>query len=437
VHRNKFALGWIAFLAAFSIAWDFAPEPEANKPTGQISFTLKDTRNVRDDRLQLKGRAKAGGKVTIDPKFLLKYFGTETPSIRQLRNLLFDPVSVSKRISPRRYFDPDAKRYLYEYFFPIRVENPDGSVAEGQMALAATFRTGNAKMNIPVEGQVPVITEDRETMAIIESRVKIVAEPPVARVCEECQKKRSNGPLGDLAEDMAPLIDGAAEGLWNEYVNFAREFSSRNSRAIQQRPHRLKKQFLSELVNRFGAERAGRIAQALTAFGEAPTRDHDAAQLAELAGVTRVIENRAKSGFRHDSRALRDIGLADADPRLSASLANWQFSVWNEGDNSLPRMLSFNPDIADPLTKRRMHLAFVAQGKMESGQIEFLGQMARPDVFHYHANYVWPGWSRAGNRVGQALIRVRDVRANGTIEFVDVDLSRQPGARHIFYAGLR
>lgn len=100
MHRNKFALGWIAFLAAFSIAWDFAPEPEANKPTGQISFTLKDTRNVRDDRLQLKGRAKAGGKVTIDPKFLLKYFGTETPSIRQLRNLLFIPSVFPSASAP-------------------------------------------------------------------------------------------------------------------------------------------------------------------------------------------------------------------------------------------------------------------------------------------------------------------------------------------------
>lgn len=461
MHRHKFYLSWILFLTTSSVAAAWAPRErlvdlgDANvmvavvspvavsapvQTAGQapITFTIQESRNIRDERMRISGRAAVGARVSIDPAFLLQHLRSESPTPQQLKDMLYNPMSVAKRFGPKKYFDPDAQRELYEYFFPVRVENPDGTVVMGQMALASVFRSGDGKMDSPAgPAKVVAETEDREVMAPIESRSSSVVEVPVPKICEECQASRPRGPLAALADGLGPVIENQSESLWRDYTDFAREFSTKYARGIPTHPHRHKKLFLKELVERFGAETAGRIVQAVTAFGEAPHRDHEAAQLAELAAIIKVIENRATSGSRHNSRALLDIGLNGADKRLSAALADWQFSVWNESDNSLPRMLAFNPDTVDPLTRRRMYLAFAAQTKMATGQVEFVGAMGRNDMYHYHANYVWPRWSRSGNRVGQALVRVHDVRADGIREVVEVDLNRQRGARHIFYAGLR
>ena len=97
----------------------------------------------------------------------------------------------------------------------------------------------------------------------------------------------------------------------------------------------------------------------LTGFGESPYRNSEATQIAEISAVLKVIENRATSNFRSNSRTLRDIGVSEKlEPRLSTLLADWQFSVWNDKDNRLVRMLNFNPDNADKLTSKKMALAF-------------------------------------------------------------------------------
>jgi hypothetical protein len=148
-----------------------------------------------------------------------------------------------------------------------------------------------------------------------------------------------------------------------------------------------------------------------------------------LAAIMKVVENRTNAKFSHRSRVLRDIGISEsANPRITNILADWQFSAWNDRDNSLARILNFNPEKSDASTREKMRLSFEAQQKMQDSEITFVGGMNNTRVLHYHANYVTPNWARRSNRIDAALINV-----DGTT----VNLSQQSGARHIFYSGVR
>ena len=184
--------------------------------------------------------------------------------------------------------------------------------------------------------------------------------------------------------------------------------------------------FIKKLIDTFGQEDAATILAALTGFAESPSRASSVSQVAEIAAVLKVIQNRANNNYRTNSRTLRDIGITNAIPRLSVILADWQFSAWNDRDNMLSRILNLNPESGDTESNRRVAMSFEAQQMMASGQVQFSGGMNNSRLMHYHANYVYPPWARSRAKVSSIVV------VNG----VSVDLNAQRGARHLFYAGV-
>lgn len=410
----------------------------------QITFMLKDGRNLRQGpQLTIKGAVPAGATVAIDPEFLKGHLGTPKPSAQRLKDFLLNPLSSPKGMRARRYFDSDVKRHLYDFFIPVRIVANDGSVVEGEMALPATFRSGKAKINIP-DGYAPLRAEDRDSLAVSEGPKYSNETTTVAESCSTgCGATGEQGALGRATRDLKDVFAANSlqalrfigDDLWEDYREFARGFSNQHGGGIDRgNAGRYKRLFVKSLVDKIGADKASRIIQALTAYGEAPHRADTETQIAELAAVARVVDNRGHNGFRADAKLITDIGLqGKVDRRMGAALAEWQFSVWNDSDESLVRLLKFHPDVTDPLTERRLLLSFVTIQKMAADQIEFRGSLADRRVRHYHANYVWPSWSRAKNKVANSVIRIK--WAEG--DYKDVNLNNQSGARHIFYAGLR
>ena len=430
----------------------------------EFSFKVNRGLNLRDSTLKISPTDTKDSMVTIDPEFLKVNLDTDHPTSEQIKEFLTSPNRFSdEKVKPRKFFDSTAKVWRWDYFFPVNVKKADGSIVKGQMALPAAFRMGHVTLKMKeVQARRSTATQKESLKIYLQnedptqvspsvlyemSRVEDEKQTPVAefknedavaegQVCQACYMEASsshNGQLQPIA--MSKVEVQASKNLrWENYSEFAKNFSEKYRRKINSNSARVyKRLFVQSLIETFGPTEAGYMIQALTAFGESADRVDDNAQLAELAAVTMVVENRAQTNTFRKSRILRDIGVNQTvDARLSAALANGQFSVWNDGDNNLSRILAFHPEKSNPMAQRRMSMAFEAQQMMSNQEITFVGQMANPQIQHYHAEYTRPAWASSNHKITEAVVRIKDEN-----QYVDVNLAQQSGARHIFYAGLR
>jgi hypothetical protein len=346
-----------------------------------------------------------------------------------MQRLLINPGEASRgRIVTESFYNSYTKRRSNDYFFPVTITTKSGEVKTGKIALNAYMRMGLVSLT-RTDGADPRRFQSRQTTEQVQGLIDInKTEGQPCDSCDPVVPPIDSRPITELARAIETGYTTSGNDLWTKYTTYAREFTAANPNITRARAGHYKRMFIAGLVEKYGALEAGRILAPLTGFAEAPHRSSADTQVAEIAAVLRVIDNRARVNFRSNSRTLRDIGISEsADARMSNILADWQFSAWNDRDNNLIRMINFNPDTADIGTKRKMMLAFDAQKMMDAGQVQFIGRMNDPRMYHYHANYVNPNWDRASARVAAATVRV-----NGET----IDITRQRGARHIFYVGI-
>lgn len=410
------------------------PQSLTNNLLLPYSFTNSRTILLRNNRLESPQVIEVGAEINIDRKFLLEHLGTDKPSQEQIQKLMLNPGEISNgksenKIVTERFIDFSNKKVKNDYFFPVTIKTKSGEFKTGKMALQAYVRKGLAEIKRkdgadPRHYQSPEIT--REMQTLIEQNKDITE----AQICTSCSTKIINQmqDISNITKAIETNLQTSSNVLWHKYKDFAREFSTIHRNISKANAGYYKRLFVKSLVERMGEKDAGVILAALTGFAEAPYRSSSPTQIAEIAAILKVIDNRANNNFRTKSRTLRDIGRSgNTDSRLAAVLADYQFSVWNDKDNSLTRILSFNPEAADNLTKRKMALTFEAQAMIQTGKIEFLGKMNDTRLQHYHANYVNPYWSRVNKKLNAPTIKV---------DGFEVDLSKQKGARHVFYAGI-
>lgn len=403
----------------------------------QLPFTYSNTRAVhlRNNKLASPQAIEIGSEISIDPKFLLEMLGTVLPTQEQVQRLLLNPGEATKdKVVTQSFYDVQSRRWKNDYFFPVIVKTKSGQVKTGKMAFQSYTRTGSVEIK-RADGSDPTKYQSKEVTAqmrdlIAQNREYTEAATP-ALPCAKCATQAATNPQAQNIAQLAAALEANSRssntGIWARYKDFAKEFTAKNN--TKTNAGKLKRTFVKSLIEKFGQKDAATILSALTGFAEAPYRDNAQAQIAEMSAVMKVIDNRAANqSMKRKSKTLRDIGLTGAvDPKLAAILADWQFSAWNDRDNNLRRILTYNPDKSDAMTNRKMAFAFEAQRLMQEGKIEFIGKMNDPRLNHYHANYVNPNWDRATNRVTSPTIKV---------DGVPVDLSKQRGARHVFYAGL-
>lgn len=396
-----------------------------------FSFINNKTIHLRNNDLTHPQAIEIGSKISIDPKFLLEHLGSETPSQEQVQRLMLNPGEISKnKIVTKRFRDTFTGKIISDYFFPVTIRTKSGINRSGKIALQSYNRNGLIELRRN-DGQDPNQFQSSEITTQMKALIdqnKSLTEAQAG--CNDCAEKSLAGTheLAAIARTLNISNTDSTNSLWEKYKEFAKEFSSTNKNISTSRAGHFKRLFVKSLVLKFGEKDAGMIMAALTVFGEAPYRSSNATQIAEMAAVLKIVENRAENNFRSKSRTLQDIGVSEtADARLTTILADWQFSAWNDQDNNLRHILSFNPDKADENTRRKMTLSFEAQKMIQDGKVEFLGKMNDSNLQHYHANYVNPNWSRKQKRVIAPIIK---------IDGIAVDLSKQRGSRHIFYSGI-
>jgi hypothetical protein len=372
----------------------------------------------------------SGAEISIDPNYLLKMLGTEKPTQEQVQRLLLDPGEASKgQISTRAFRDANNATAKNDYFFPVLIKTKKGESKTGEMALSFYNRTGALDIK-RTDGADPTLFQSRQTTAQIRDLIVQNLPTESASLSRDCEPAaaRPTQAIAELNRAIGTASVNSSNQLWSKYKEFTKEFTATNKNIKKSNAALMKRLYIKRLIEKFGQKDAGTMLAAITAFAEAPNRDNANAQIAEMSAVLKVVDNRANNGARGRSRTLRDIGLTDrVDSKLKAILADWQFSAWNDNDNNLLRILNYNADSSDAMTKRKMSFAFESQKLIQEGKVEFMGRMNDPKLQHYHANYVNPNWSRSTNRVDQPTIKV---------DGVPVDLSKQRGARHVFYAGI-
>ncbi|MEQ1722295.1 MAG: hypothetical protein ABL930_03910 [Pseudobdellovibrio sp.] len=396
-----------------------------------LPFSYSNTKSVhlRNNNLGSPQAIEAGAEITIDPKFLLEMLGSENPTQEQVQRLLLNPGEASKdKVVTQQFRDVNNGKPKNDYFFPVIVKTKTGETKAGKMAFSFYNRTGMLEIK-RTDGADPTQFQSSQITAQLRDLID-QNKATEAQSCQQCEAV-SNKPtqsIADLARALESSSKDSSNQLWAKYKEFTKEFTAAHRKIKKSDAGQMKRLYIKSLIDKFGQKDAATILAALTAFAEAPYRDNVNAQIAEMSAVLKVVDNRAKSGARGQSRTLKDIGLANgADPLLKAILADWQFSAWNDRDNNLLRILNYTPDRSDAMTNRKMAFAFESQRLMQDGKVEFMGKMNDPKLHHYHANYVNPNWDRAANRVTEPTIKV---------DGVPVDLSKQRGARHVFYAGL-
>jgi hypothetical protein len=422
----KLFLVWSAFIEMLFGTIAFAREPSP------FYYYNNQKVRIRDAKLNSLSIVDSGAKIKIDPNFLLQTLGTENPTQDQVQRLLLNPEEASKgKIVTQKFYNNSSGTFRNDYFFDVQVETKDGKTLTGKMALQAYHRMGITEIK-RTDGENPITHQPDETtekVSLLQSQNMNLAE---GRICQNCSAPANNPPAQSIAEIARVLEEGPKgneNNLWQDFQNFAREFTLKNRTISRANAGTLKRLYLKELFEKFGLEKSAKILTALTGFSEAPSRSSYAAQIAEIAAVQKVIFNRAALNFRTRSRTLRDIGISESvNSIISTILADWQFSAWNDRDHNLIRMLNFNPDRADIMTKRSLMYAFESQDLIKNGQIKFLGKMNDSRMFHYHANYVNPSWERAANRVSSPIVQVNDIQINLA--------QNRRGPRHIFYAGI-
>ena len=402
-----------------------------DQPNLPFRFTNTKTVHLRNNNLSNPEVIEIGSQINIDPKFLLENLGTETPNQEQVQRLLLNPGEASKdRIVTQRFIDASNSKAKNDYFFPVIIKTKSGQIKAGKMAFHAYSRTGMIEIE-RADGRDPKQYQSSEITSQIKALIEQNKSATESQGCADCSNSsasKQNQGLSDIAKALNANSETSTNPLWARYSEFAKEFSTTHKNISKAQAGYYKRLFVKSMIEKFGEKDTGNILAALTGFGEAPHRNAPETQIAEIAAVLKVIDNRANNNFRNKSRTLRDIGISESkDARLTTILADWQFSAWNDKDNNLRQILNFNPDTSDKLTKRKIALSFEAQTMMQNGKIEFIGKMNDSKLQHYHANYVNPTWNKISNRVNSPSIKV---------DGIEVDLSKQKGARHIFYSGL-
>ena len=415
----------------------------AAAPLQEPNFNFKNTRSIhlRDENLQNPQVIQKNAHISIDPEFLKEHLGQENPGIEKIQQLLLNPTEASKNIVTETTTHANKKGAFSDYFFPVTIKTPNGETKKGKMALQAYHRNGQMeiKMTDGSDMNWKSNEEYNRQNEILKELNSSVTEAEHSAPCQNCKTDT----LKFQVEQISGAIDHSANKipgtLFQKYQQFSRDFIKANGPITRRNAGHKKRLYIRTLIDNFGTDEASLILAALTGYGEAPTRNKPTDQIAEIAAVLKVIDNRARVNFRKRSSTLRDIHVTeDLNPRLTNILANSQFSVWNDFDNNLVRILNYNPDKADPASKRRMTLAFEAQQMMSHNEIEFIGKMNYNNLYHYHANYTTPNWAQTQKRIDSPTIRIRQTSPNGHQHSIDVVLpspSKQ-GTRHIFYAGI-
>jgi hypothetical protein len=397
-------------------------------------FNTKKAVYLRDSKYRNPQVIEKGAVVTIDPVFLRDVFGTLAPTNEQIEKLLLNPGEASDDIVTHRFTDTYTKRSHADYFFPVVITTKNGEIKKGMLARGSMINADIVDM--------PYESND---LKALQEQVADHTPEEGGKVCHDCMTRQLPPATVTIKKEAQKSVDIAkvavtAEGdLFERYKKFAHDFQQSVSKK-RLSMHNKKVLFIKALLERFSAKDAGKIVAAITAFGEAPHRDNDQAQMAEVAAILKVIDNRASSAyynsFYNSSRTLSDAGISNKlDTHLTAALANSQFSVWNDTDNNLKAMLNFDPEKSDKLTYRRLSMAFEAQKKIENNEIEFLGNMASNKLVNYHANYVYPSWAGSLKNVRDPIVRIKTRVNDEEVKVADVNLRNQSGSRHLFYMG--
>lgn len=430
--RSKFIL---QFILGFSCAVIFAPVfALADSPP--ITMTNSVSLNLRDQDLKNPIGIEKDSEITLDPKFLKQYLGTETPTAEQIQQLLLNPTEVSKSIVTQTAREARTGKTFSDYFFPVIVKNKTGKISTGTMALQAYARDGMISVNVPIDDS-PKSNAIRDRIKNLRDQNTSVVPTEAGSVstCPQCDAATAAQQAAQLAAAISLAARQPSNNLYQKYQAFARDFTTTQGKVTHSNAPAMKRLFIKSMIDKLGIADASAMIEVLTAYGEAPYRKNSSTEIGEMAAIMKVIENRANSKMHYNSRTLRDIGVdVSANRVLTAALADSQFSVWNDFDNNLARIMNFNPD-RDPLSVQKMELAFESERMMRNNQIEFIGKMNSDRMYNYHANYVAPRWARSSQRIAAPIVRVKRVDDSGREVAVDVNLANQRGARHIFYAG--
>jgi hypothetical protein len=302
--------------------------------------------------------------------------------------------------------------------------------------------------NTPDEVPIPTPRPERpQDVARLEQAEEGSAPSAIAAMIPENPPLPSPRPNPD---EVAPAPEKGARGngvnhatLWKRYEQWSRRFNSLHSGKIRKKNAKYYKQrFLKELIAHFGKKEATAIVTALTLLGEAPVRVAKSNQVAEMAAIVRVIENRARNKFPGKAHDLRDIGIPDSkqDPKMRQILARsakyGAFSAWNASDPNLLRMLKFSSHVNKGDTQK-LKVAFETLRLMDEGRIRFGGGLEMKNVMLYHARYLLkrkPKWARSRRPLSKPMVYI--LEANGKVD-TSVNLGKYWPSQHIFYPGVR
>lgn len=266
-----------------------------------FNFMNTSTIHLRDSQLQNPINIMPGSTITIDPTFLRQHLGTETPTPDQIQEFLLNPSnSAAGGLQTERFYVAGSNRPRNDYFVPIRVQSVDGKEYSGKTAFQYYMRNDQ----LIIDG------------AQINERRRMLTEANT--VCTNCTTVALN--QVDSLRQVTAQIDrngtASTHPLYERYLKFARNFSSqfpknRHGRYVPRNQASAKRaEFVKSLIREFGIEDASKIIAVLTGFGEAPSRNNSSSiQIAEIAAVLKVIENRANKGHFMNSSLLRDIGV--------------------------------------------------------------------------------------------------------------------------------
>jgi hypothetical protein len=467
--------------------------PECGPVEGGPELTLASDLRLRDERGAPKRDAdvqilRAGEKIRLAPEFLQAHFGSDKASPAQVRELLVNPEKFTG-FRQNSFYAPNARRDVTDWLYPVEIKRGD-KVIKAKMALRTNIKFNDLKPDCAKEERdrsVPAVREaNREAVKeTVKETARTEAVVSLPEPCTKCSTAQRIGGFNKWGAELTKELD--EDSPWDDYSDYARAFTEKYEKQLgllkseradcerertrlrkehgtcmrersdcgslkypavcslaDRRARNLKSAYVGGMVDRHGTKRAAKILELVTAFGETVNRADVGVQIADIAGVLKVIENRQATRYWGNSKAsiLEENGIdPEEDPRLRVILANRQFSAWNDNNNMLPRMLEFNPSTSDFDSRRRMSLAFVTARKIERNQISYLGGLNSPSVVHYHSTWVskpdeWTG----AVRLPQAMVQISSLDSSGRIRQSSYNLS-DPGLfrrgdphYHVFYA---
>lgn len=435
------------------------PNPEASRWAEAVAAELGGRKSASvlrlDAAMYLRGQGgrsslgvvPKGTELRLDSSFLRAHFGG-APDAEDVQALIRNPEAYGLRAE--RIYVPSTRRYESHYLYPVEFTNARGTPMKGFVAL----HFADLLRKIQYAPSVSPKRVDPPSLAAPS------LAPDSAQECarEIAESGLHAGTSSDIRDLLAHIEEEQQEtrNLWAEYEDFARRFYRNHGHKAHKgmdpewEARNLRAQYLKDLIEEFGQEKASLMLAAVTAWGEAGRREKKNEQLADLAAVLKVIENRASTKFSSNRGAeslLASLGIpkSEQNERLKAILARLQFSVWNlpnlpkkdQVNPSLVQILGFNPDSGHGPSVEKMRLAFEAQEKMGSGKIRFRGAFGNPDVRHYLADYfeARTAWASQNpdKKIADPIVRVTN--DDGSAEDVNVNDFRTP--KHLFYGGLR